>query len=295
MATVQQQQSTSVEVAPMRDPDDDGTTTAPAPAPAQPKQPAASVAPASVARTADDIARTEAEIEGKVQAVLETHDPWRIVAPIHQMNKVPEAEMAKFCTKDHHICDLDSDRMCLGCAFYKNIIKTHSVFGAKSMSDMCDVVGMIMQTIAAPLIRDGKWLAPMDEFTGEWFVYFPVFMLQQPQRSLIPGPYATIKRNRVRVFEARTLLDRLGLGEYKTYICRKLAPCCTTSKSGSIYWLNDLLDKLAPISAPLGGLVDLGIPIKQSGPGSDAGFDVGTTPLEKLALNILALSTELRG
>ena len=249
------------------------------------------------------ITRAENEIESMVQLALTELDPWNLVKPIYQINRMTEEQIAKTCTKERHICDLDSGRVCVGCALYRQLIKSHSVFGSNSASDMRDILAMIYGAMSTQFIKNGRWLTALDKSPDVWFVSFPLVIQRTGHYSLVSGPFITIKRNRVRLYEAGALLERLGLSAFKDTIYRKLPERWNTSAHGTIYCLNDLLDDLAPISTPIEGLTHLGIQIRARDPdtsSSDAQqqqagvMDIGTTPLAIISAKVNELLIELR-
>lgn len=244
------------------------------------------------------ITRAENEIENKVQLALTELDPWKLVKPIYQINRMTEEQIAKTCTKEHHICDLDSGRVCVGCAVYRQLIKTHSVFGSNSASDMRDIIAMIYSVMSTPFIKDGRWLDALDKSPDTWFVSFPLVIQRANHYSLVAGPFITVKRNRARLYEAGVLLARLGLSAYKDTIYRKLPERWKTSAGGTVYCINDLLDELTFVSAPIEGLAHLGIQVRARDPPSDGIqtdiMDIGTSPLAILSVKVRELLAEIR-
>jgi hypothetical protein len=244
------------------------------------------------------ITRAENEIESMVQLALTELDPWNLVKPIYQINRMTEEQIAKTCTKERHICDLDSGRVCVGCALYRQLVKTHSVFGSNSASDMRDIIAMIYGAMSTQFIKNGRWLTALDKSPDTWFVSFPLVIQRTQHFSLVAGPFITVKRNRVRLYEAGALLARLGLSAYKDTIYRKLPERWNTSAGGVVYCLNDLLDELAPISAPVEGLTRLGIQVRAREPVTDStsgsSMDIGASPLAILSVKVGELLAELR-
>ena len=199
----------------------------------------------------EEIAVIESLIEANVQRSLDSLDAWKLAGPFRGDQPGRPIDPAR-CTREKHSCDLDAgdnNSLCVGCTLYRRIVRERSVFPVGGRSDVCDYMATgIAETLIYAFIKDGAWLAPASKITGRWFVKHPITFTNRQQSSMTPSTQMGVRRNRIRIYQADELLDKLGLTAAKESILQKMHDYWHTEAGGMFYSLDELLDFLGPVT-----------------------------------------------
>jgi hypothetical protein len=202
----------------------------------------------------------ESLIEANVQRSLDSLDSWKLTAPFRGEKGATDPNR---CSKEKHTCNMEADdigTLCVGCILYRRIVIERSMFPVGGRADVCDYLASgIAEPLIFAFIRDGGWLAPAQKLEGKWFVKHPITFAMRPQTSIIPASQASIRRNKVRLYQADTLLERLGIATSKENILARLHDYWHTETGGVIYSLDELLDLLGPIATIAAGANKMGL------------------------------------
>jgi len=203
------------------------------------------------APTPEEIAIVESHVEANVQRSLDSFDAWKVMGPFRGDKPGAPPDPSK-CTREHHTCDLESsepDALCVGCAIYRRIVRERSAFPVGGRADVCDyLANAVAEPLIFAFIKNGQWLAPAAKFTGAWFVKHPITFAHRPRMSLVPASQVSVRRNKVRIYRAEDVLDRLGLAGARDAILRRLHDYWRTDAGGIFYSLDELLDGLGPLA-----------------------------------------------
>lgn len=207
----------------------------------------------------------ESIVEANVQKTLDTFDAWKITLPFRgkdPSNPAPEG----FCTQEKHNCDLDADNdrnICIGCLLYKKLVLQRSIFPVGGNTEVCDyfAVGIAEKLIRA-FVESDKWLTPMRDIKGKWFIKHPLTFISRQQSAMIPVAQVALRRNKIHIFEGDALLKRMGISpaQYDS-VYRHLRVSWNTEAGGMIYSLDELLDNISPLVQIGAGFSKFGIDI----------------------------------
>lgn len=221
---------------------------------------ASTVAPEKTRVTKKELAQIEALIDINAQRALESLDTWKLTAPFR-------GGKPGTCSKERHVCNMDSDNLnalCVGCALYKKIVLSHSIFPVGGQSSVCDYMATgIADPLIFAFIKDATWLAPMANLRGRWFVKHPITFALRKQSSMCVTPQCAVRRNRVRIFNAEELLARLHLTKESDAIFQNMHDYWRTNAGGAIYSLDELLDVLDAITDVALSMRKIGIRISE--------------------------------
>jgi len=213
------------------------------------KQPAEETEVVEPTVVEQDVRRIEIELEVNVQRAMDTFDPWRFSRILE--GKPDDTSDRTKCTRENHKCKQSDaqNKMCTGCAIYQRVVREHSLCPVGGHGGVCDAFAL---HVADPLIRgfmtNSIWLKPAETLTGKWFVKCPITFHERMRNTMHPIAEIAIRRNMIKLYDARTIIEKLGLIDHFDTILESLVfQYKNKNDDGTIYFYDELIDLIAPI------------------------------------------------